>query len=239
MPRAFWNAEDALPHESAVTRPQSERADLRGPAAVRDHHVGRRSRQQSPKPPATPNHRDEADRRRVHERWQPRFDAAVECERERDQLILVPERVELVCELDRHDLGAAAMRSRDHLHDAHRFIVPRSWNRSVQPGSDRSLPSRRNDDAVRNRRGHLRPADHHRRPARTRRGLDQHEWMGGGGGAGARTSMGGHTTTAWSMSTPCARRRLGRRHRRRRGRPLRSRAAAPCFVRCRCRSPPR
>ena len=82
----------------------TEHATSRGPAAVRDHDVGRRSRQQSPKLPTTPNHRDECRRTPSPRAVAAAVDAAVEGERERDQLILVPEHVELVCELDRHEL---------------------------------------------------------------------------------------------------------------------------------------
>ena len=73
--------------------------------------------------------------------------------------------------------------------------------RSTEIG--RSLPSRRSDDAVRSYGSRSRPADRHRRPARTGRGLDQHEWLG----ERLRRVLGQAwvvTPTAWSMPTTCA-----------------------------------
>jgi hypothetical protein len=59
----------------------------------------------------------------VDEWWKLRVDASVESEREGDRFVVVPESVEFVSELDRHDLGAAALRSRDDVLDAHRAMV--------------------------------------------------------------------------------------------------------------------
>ena len=211
--------------------PQAERGDLCGRAAVRDDDVGRRCRQLLPEPPATSKHRDGSDRSRMHERWKPRVDIAVECERQRDHLVVVPERVELVRELDRHDLGSTPVRSRDDVHDAHRAMVARLVNHSVNSGRRRAEPIATlspGDGTVRTDRGRLRLADHHARPARTGRGVDQYERLGGGGGARAREGMGGHA----------ARRPRCRDGARASGAPgaggsdgLEFRAVGPCFVR--------
>ena len=107
-----------MPHDERLGSGPGPDRDRERPAPVREHEIHRPAVELAAEGAPQRDRRDDPDVRSSHEWWQVGFDRSVEGGNERDDTIVVAESVELACELECDDLGAASLGASDEMQDA-------------------------------------------------------------------------------------------------------------------------